>query len=34
VWVKASVAPDGRAYTVQIGEDGASRTYQTRAGKK
>lgn len=34
VWVKASVAPDGMTYTVQIGEDGAARTYQTRGGKK
>lgn len=29
VWVKASVAPDGASYTVQIGE-GAPTTYQTR----
>jgi len=31
VWVKASVAPDGLNYTVQIGPDGEVRTYQTRA---
>ena len=31
VWVKASVAPDGRSYTVQIGPKGKVRTYQTRA---
>ena len=30
VWVKSSVAPDGKSYTVQIGPDGAPRTYQTR----
>jgi competence protein ComEC len=30
VWVKASVAPDGKSYTVQIGEDGAPATYATR----
>ncbi len=30
VWVKASVAPDGKSYTVQIGPDGKVRTYQTR----
>lgn len=30
VWVKASVAPDGKSYTVQIGEDGEPATYQTR----
>lgn len=29
-WVKASVAPDGKSYTVQIGPDGRVRTYQTR----
>jgi hypothetical protein len=34
VWVKASVSPDGRTYTVQIGEDGTSRTYQTRGARK
>lgn len=31
VWVKASVAPDGKSYTVQIGPDGQKRTYETRA---
>ncbi len=31
VWIKASVAPDGRSYTVQIGPDGEARTYQVRA---
>lgn len=30
VWVKASVAPDGESYTVQIGPDGKVRQYQTR----
>ena len=30
VWVKASVAPDGSSYTVQIGPDGKKRSYQTR----
>jgi beta-lactamase superfamily II metal-dependent hydrolase len=30
VWVKASVAPGGRSYTLQIGPDGQRRTYQTR----
>jgi hypothetical protein len=30
VWVLASVAPDGRSYTVQIGKDGAPRPFQTR----
>lgn len=30
VWVKASVAPYGRSYTVQIGPDGTVRTYKTR----
>lgn len=30
VWVKASVAPDGKSYTVQIGPDGKVRTYETR----
>ncbi|WP_166828171.1 ComEC/Rec2 family competence protein [Thalassoroseus pseudoceratinae] len=29
-WVKASVAADGKSYTVQIGPDGKKRTYQTR----
>jgi hypothetical protein len=30
VFIKASVARDGNSYTVQIGSDGKSRTYQTR----
>jgi beta-lactamase superfamily II metal-dependent hydrolase len=30
-WVLASVAPDGKSYTVQIGPDGKKATYQTRA---
>jgi len=30
VWVKASVAPDGDSYTVQIGPEGKVRKYQTR----
>lgn len=30
VWVKASVAPDGQSYTVQIGPNGKVRTYRTR----
>jgi competence protein ComEC len=30
VWVKASVAPDGKSYTVQIGPEGEPRTYATR----
>jgi len=30
VFVKASVAPDGGSYTVQIGPEGAPRTFQTR----
>lgn len=30
VWVKASVAPDGASYTVQIGLDGKQREYPTR----
>lgn len=34
VWVKASVAPDGRSYTVQIGPDGMPRTFQTRAQRR
>lgn len=29
-WVKASVAKDGRSYTMQIGREGRVRTYQTR----
>jgi competence protein ComEC len=31
IWVKASVAPDGKTYSVQIGPEGMQRTYQTRA---
>jgi len=30
VFVKASVAPGGESYTVQIGKEGAPRTFQTR----
>jgi len=30
VFVKLSVAPDGRKYTVQIGPDGKTRNYRTR----
>ncbi len=30
VWIKASVAADGASYTVQIGADGQTRTYQTK----
>ncbi|SFJ48078.1 ComEC/Rec2 family competence protein [Planctomicrobium piriforme] len=33
-WVKASVAPDGESYTVQIGPDGAQRTFNTRGTSK
>ncbi|MCA9047581.1 MAG: MBL fold metallo-hydrolase, partial [Planctomycetaceae bacterium] len=29
-WIKASVAPDGKSYTVQIDRDGTVRTYKTR----
>ena len=29
-WVKASIAPDGKSYTVQIGPDGDQRRYMTR----
>jgi hypothetical protein len=29
-WVKASIAPDGNSYTVQIGPDGEQRRYMTR----
>ena len=32
-WVRASVAPDGGSYTLQIGPDGKVRTYQTRQHK-
>lgn len=31
VWVKASVAPDAKSYTVQIGPEGKVRTYQVRS---
>ena len=31
VWVLASVAPDGQSYTVQIGKEGAARTYACRS---
>ncbi len=34
VWIKASVAPDGESYTVQVGPDGAVKTYATRASSK
>lgn len=30
-WVLASVAPDGKSYTVQIGPEGKKSTYQTRS---
>ncbi len=30
-WIKASVAPDGKSYTVQIGEDGAKESFETRS---
>jgi competence protein ComEC len=33
VWVKASVAPDGKSYTVQIGPEGKQREYQCRAAQ-
>ena len=29
-WIKASVAPDGGSYTLQIGPEGQPRTFQTR----
>ena len=29
-WIKASVAPDGASFTVQIGPDGEAKTYQSR----
>ena len=29
-WVKASIAPDGSSYTVQIGPDGVKRSYRSR----
>lgn len=31
IWIKASVAPDGKSYTIQIGESGTPREYQTRS---
>jgi competence protein ComEC len=31
IWVKASVAPDGMSYTVQIGPEGTPRRYDTRS---
>ncbi len=34
VWVKASVEPDGRSYTVQIGSDGTPHTYRTRESSR
>ncbi|MEZ6122322.1 MAG: MBL fold metallo-hydrolase [Planctomycetaceae bacterium] len=30
-WVKASIAPDGSSYTIQIGPDGRKSKYQTRS---
>jgi len=30
-YIKASVAPDGNSYTVQIGAEGKPRTFQVRA---
>ena len=30
VYIKASIAADGGSYTLQIGEEGKPRTYQTR----
>ncbi|HWL08550.1 MAG TPA: MBL fold metallo-hydrolase [Planctomicrobium sp.] len=33
-WIKASVAPDGESYTVQIGAEGSPREYQTRPVSK
>ncbi|QDT54853.1 Metallo-beta-lactamase superfamily protein [Caulifigura coniformis] len=29
-WIKASVAPDGKSYTVQVGEDGPKESFETR----
>lgn len=29
-WIKASIAPDGSSYTVQVAADGKPRTFQTR----
>ncbi|MFQ5732247.1 MAG: ComEC/Rec2 family competence protein [Planctomycetaceae bacterium] len=34
VYVKASIAADGKSYTVQIGPDGRRRTYRTRAASR
>jgi beta-lactamase superfamily II metal-dependent hydrolase len=34
VWVRASVAPDGKSYTVQIGADGEVRTYACRGSSQ
>lgn len=34
VWVKASIAPDGKSYTVQIGPDGKPKTWKTRGSGK
>jgi beta-lactamase superfamily II metal-dependent hydrolase len=31
VWIKASIAPDGKSYTVQIGADGKPRKFETRS---
>ena len=33
VWIKASVAADGKSYTLQIGPDGQKRVYATRGAK-
>lgn len=30
IWIKASVAPDGDTFTVQVGPDGTQRSYHTR----
>ena len=29
-WIKVTVAPDGKEYTVQIGPDGKAHSYETR----
>lgn len=34
VWIKASVAPDGESFTVQIGPEGEIRTYRTRGNRE
>ncbi len=34
VWVLASVAPDGKSYTMQIGREGEPRTFQTRPSSR